>query len=114
MTRRNAILLGTLAVGAAVAGYALLASRRAPAEDAGSEAGPLGCRFSVGERLAFRLRATSDGRTPDAPAPQHMGVEARMWWRVLEERPGAGWLMAASLAGVRLEGGAAQPALETP
>ncbi|QRN99372.1 HEAT repeat domain-containing protein [Archangium violaceum] len=120
MTRRTSLLLGTLVLGLAAVSALLWPSRPAQAPTASTRR-PLSCRFSAGEELAFHVRATSSARPSETASPQQLRLEATLWWRVLEERPAVGWVVAATLTDVRLlEGGAAEAeparlaALETP
>src|SRR4051812_46959401 len=107
MTRWKAILLlvGTLAISAAVLGYALGRPRQA-ALPTPMERRPLACRLSVGDELAFDVESTTEGRKPDASAPERLRLSAEMWWRVVEDRAASGWVVAVALRDVTLERGA--------
>ena len=120
MTRRTPVLLGTLVLGLAAV-YALVRPSRPAQEPTTAPRRPLSCRFSAGEELAFHVRANSSARASETAPPQQLDLEATLWWRVLEERSAAGWVVAATLTDVRLlEGGAAdadparRAALEAP
>ncbi len=117
MTRRIPVLLGTLVLGLAVV-YAWVQPAGSTPEHASAPRRPLSCRFSVGEELAFHVRATSAARASKTESPQQLSLEATLWWRVLEERSSTGWVMAAALTDVQLLGGGEAPArraaLETP
>jgi HEAT repeat protein len=120
MTRRTPVLLGTLVLGLAAV-YALVRPSRPAQEPTTAPRRPLSCRFSAGEELAFHVRANSSARASETASPQQLSLEATLWWRVLEERSAAGWVVAATLTDVRLlEGGTAEAdparraALEAP
>src|SRR5687767_11570709 len=120
MTRRTPVLLGTLVLGLAAV-YALVRPSKPVQEPTTAPRRPLSCRFSAGEELAFHVRASSSARASETASPQQLDLEATLWWRVLEERSAAGWVVAASLTDVQLlEGGAAdvdparRAALESP
>lgn len=119
MTRRTPVLLGTLVLGLA-ATFVLMRPSRPAQEPPVAPRRPLSCRFSVGEELAFHVRATSSARASETATPQQLSLDATLWWRVLEERSASGWVVAATLSDVRLlEGGAEadvarRAALEAP
>lgn len=109
MSRRRLLLLA----GIAVLGFAAVYDLVRPSGSTTVAPRPLACRFSVGEELAFHVRASSSARASEDASPQQLQLEATLWWRVLEERSASGWLVAAALTDVRgAEGGTA--ALETP
>jgi hypothetical protein len=110
MTRSKAILLfvGTLALCAAVAGFALGRGPRGE-RSAKAQRRPLACQLSVGDELGFDVQSTSEGRKPNA-APEQLRLSGAMWWRVLEERAASGWVVAVALRDVVLDRGAAGPA----
>ena len=73
MTRRPALLLGTLVLGLAAV-YALLRPSRSAQEPATARR-PLSCRFSAGEELAFQVRASSSARASETASPQQLDLE---------------------------------------
>jgi hypothetical protein len=119
MTRHTPVLLGALVL--ALAAVYTWVHPTGSTQEAPVVRRPLACRFSAGEELAFHVRATSSARASESAASQQLRLEATMWWRVLEERSAAGWVVAATLTDVQLlEGGAAdaeparRAALESP
>lgn len=109
MTRWKTLLFGSAAVAALAAGYGVNSKKLAPATPAPSRA-PQTCRFAPGEQLAFNVYSQSTvGNPEDGAAPQRVGLDAVMWWRAVEDRGTAGWVVSALLSNVSLTEGAADP-----
>lgn len=104
------LVLGALALPAAATGYASL-NHSKPADAAHSAPRrPLSCRLHAGEELGYSVESTSEGRKPEASAPERASLTGEMWWRVIEERGSSGWVVAATLHDVHQEGARAKDA----
>src|SRR5262249_3925498 len=110
MTRWKIVLLCSAAM-TLVAGYALIGKRRPVGETPPSTTRPahLACRFTPAEKLVFKLQSSAAVNEPDNPAPHRFELDALMWWRIVEQRGAAGWVVAAELKQVHLDEGTGDP-----
>src|SRR5262245_14610212 len=108
MTRwKKALLVALGAVTlplAATGGYSMVHPEQKPVA-APAPRRPLTCKLEVGEELGFRVHGATEGKKPEAPAPERMSLDGEMWWRVVEQRASSGWVVAAILHDVHQEGG---------
>lgn len=111
MTRRfKSYLVATAAAAGFLAGTEYWAARRAASQSVAKPAPrpPLACRFQKGEALAWNVYSTSAVSNSQAEdtGTKNTGLDGVLWWKPVEDRGLAGWVVAAMLTDVRVATGA--------
>ena len=104
MTRWKYAAVITFVLGSVGVSYLLRSTKTSPAA-APAVPKSLGCRFAVGDTLAYKLHTSSSASGAAAGQGGSLQLDAMMWWKVLAQK-GGGWVVAGSLQEVRMSGGA--------
>lgn len=104
MTRWKYAAVITFVLGSVGVSYLLRSTKTSPAA-APAVPKSLGCRFAVGDTLAYKLHTSSSASGAAAGQGGSLQLDAMMWWKVLAQK-GGGWVVAGSLQEVRMAGGA--------
>ena len=99
MTRWKYAAVITFVLGSVGVSYLLRSTKTSPAA-APAVPKSLGCRFAVGDTLAYKLHTSSSASGAAAGPGGSLQLDAMMWWKVLAQK-GGGWVVAGSLQEVR-------------